>query len=201
LPSLQFFCRLRKVLPATTVRVKMLTYFKALRPKSGYNVDEAYNAKPHTAELFATVRDNGRILDDFRCVLGGHAVFEASFELGKVMEDPSISRWTVHLQKWPRDVNLRAGMLTGVWSDVAGLVSSRDAAVFDAQGAQIPPNEFLRRLTEDDSDPLFASVRWAVVLGDNGRLVAQIQGLPGPAAVLNGKPALKRSVKKPFFFV
>ena len=179
----------------------MLTYFKALRPKSGYNVDEAYNAKPHTAELFATVRDNGRILDDFRCVLGGHAVFEASFELGKVMEDPSISRWTVHLQKWPRDVTLRAGMLTGVWSDVAGLVSSRDAAVFDAQGAQIPPNEFLRRLTEDDSDPLFASVRWAVVLGDNGRLVAQIQGLPGPAAVLNGKPALKRSVKKPFFFL
>jgi hypothetical protein len=78
------------------------------------------------------------------------------------MEDPSISRWTVHLQKWPRDVNLRAGMLTGVWSDVAGLVSSRDAAVFDAQGAQIPPNEFLRRLTEEDSDPLFASVRWAV---------------------------------------
>jgi hypothetical protein len=61
----------------------MLTYFKALRPKSGYNVDEAFNAKPHTAELFATVRDNGRILDDFRCVLGSHTVFEASFELGK----------------------------------------------------------------------------------------------------------------------
>ncbi len=94
----------------------------------------------------------------------------------------------MHLQKWPRDVNLRAGMLTGLWSDVAGLVSSRDAAVFDAQGAQIPPNEFLRRLTEDDSDPLFASS----VLGDNGRVVAQIQGLPGPAAMLNGKPALKR---------
>jgi hypothetical protein len=42
------------------------------------------------------------------------------------------------------------------------MVSSKDAAVFDAQGAQIPPNEFLRRLTEDDSDPLFAFIRWAV---------------------------------------
>jgi hypothetical protein len=104
----------------------MLTYFMAIRPESGYSVDEAFTAKPHTAELFATVRDNGRILDDFQCVVGGQEVFEASFELGKVMEDPS--RWTVHLQKWPRDVNLRAGMLTGVWSDVAGLVSSRDAA-------------------------------------------------------------------------
>jgi hypothetical protein len=69
----------------------MLTYFKAIRPKPGYNVDDASTSKPHTAELFATVRDNGRILDDFRCVVGGHAIFEASFELGKVMEDPSIA--------------------------------------------------------------------------------------------------------------
>jgi len=124
--------------------------------------------------------------------VGGHAIFEAQFELGKLVEDPSLTRWAVHLQKWPRDVNLRAGMLTSLWSDVAGLVSSRDTAVFDTQGAQIPPNKFLRRLTEDDSDPLFASIQWAVVVGNNGRLVAQIQGLPGPAAVLNGKPALKR---------
>ncbi len=185
--SLHIFCRSRKVLPAGIARVKMLTYFKALRPRPGYLVDEAPNVSPHMAELFATVRDNGRILDDFRCVVGGHAIFEAQFELGKMVEDPSHSRWAVHLQKWPRDVNLRAGMLTSLWSDVAGLVSSRDAAVFEAQGAQI-----LRRLTKDDSDPLFASIRWAVVIGDNGRLVAQIQGLPGPGAVLNGKPALKR---------
>jgi hypothetical protein len=44
-----------------SVRVRMLTYFKAIRPKSGYSVDEAFTGKPHTAELFATVRDNGRI--------------------------------------------------------------------------------------------------------------------------------------------
>ncbi len=98
-------------------------------------MDEASTASPHTTELFATVRDNGRILDDFRCVMGGHAIFEAQFELGKLVEDPSLSRWSVHLQKWPRDVNLQAGMLTGLWTDVAGLVSSRDTAVFDAHGA------------------------------------------------------------------
>jgi hypothetical protein len=119
----------------------MLTYFKALCSRPGYLVDEASTASPLTAELFATVRDNGHILDDFRCVMGGHAIFEAQFELGKLVEDPSLSRWSVHLQEWPRDVNLRAGMLTGLWSDVAGLVSSRDSAVFDAQGAQIPSND------------------------------------------------------------
>jgi hypothetical protein len=83
-------------------------------------------------------------------------------------------------------------MLSGLWSDMDSLVSSRDAAVFDAQGAGIPANEFLRRLHENDNDPYFAAIRWAVVLDDNGGVVAQIQGLPGPAAVLNGKTALKR---------
>jgi hypothetical protein len=170
----------------------MLTYFKAIRPRPGFKVDEPPTTSPHTAELFATVRDNGRILDDYRCVIGGHAIFEAQFELGKLLEDPSLSKWTVHMQKWPRDINLRDGMLSGLWTDVAGLVSSPDAAVFDAQGAGIPANEFLRRLHEDDGNQYFAAIRWAVVLGDNGRLVAQIQGLPGPAGVLNGKPALKR---------
>jgi hypothetical protein len=53
---------------------------------------------------------------------------------------------------------------------IASLVSSRDAAVFDGHGAGIPCSEFLRRLHEDDNDPYFAAIRWAVVLGDNGRL-------------------------------
>jgi hypothetical protein len=44
------------------------------------------------------------------------------------------------MQRWPRDVNLHTGMISGLWSDVASLVSSRDAAVFDAQGAGIPAN-------------------------------------------------------------
>jgi hypothetical protein len=96
------------------------------------------------------------------------------------------------MQKWLHDINLRDSMLSGLWSDVASLVSFRDSAVFDAQGAGIPANEFLRRLHEDDSNPYFAEIQWAVVLGDNGRLFAQIQGLPGPAGVLNGKPTLKR---------
>jgi hypothetical protein len=44
----------------------MLTYFKALRPRPGYLIDEPSTASPHTAELFATARDNGCIVDDFR---------------------------------------------------------------------------------------------------------------------------------------
>jgi hypothetical protein len=39
-----------------------------------------------------------------------------------------------------------------------------------------------------------AAVRWAVVLDDGGWLAVQLQGLPASAAMLNGKPSLKRSV-------
>ncbi len=53
-------------------------------------------------------------------------------------------------------MNLHTGMLSGLWSDV---VSSRDAAVFDAQGAGIPANEFLRREHENDNDPYVAAIR------------------------------------------
>jgi hypothetical protein len=38
---------------------------KTIRPASGFNVDDAPTTSAHsTAELFAQVRDNGRILDD-----------------------------------------------------------------------------------------------------------------------------------------
>ncbi len=91
----------------------------------------------------------------------------------------------------------------GLTWPLASLVSSRDAAVFDARGAGIPANESLRRPHEyynDPYDPYFAAIRWAVVLGDNARVVAQIQGLPGPAAVLYGKPAVKRTKSSQFAF-
>jgi hypothetical protein len=158
----------------------MLTYFKAIRPKSGYSVDEAFTAKPHTAEIFPTVRDNGRILDDFQCVVGGHAVFEASFKLGKVMEDPSISRSGPGTSTSERACYCSQGP------------TSLDSYLHvTRQSSTRKGRRSLQTSSSGGFDPLF---RWAVVLGDNGRLVAQIQGLPGQAAVLNGKPALKRSV-------
>ena len=59
------------LVPATSRRpFDMLQYFKAIRPASGYNVDEAPNDRSITMELHAQVRNNGRILDGTRHVLG-----------------------------------------------------------------------------------------------------------------------------------
>jgi hypothetical protein len=58
----------------------MLRLYKAIRPAAGYSVDEAPNSHPRTAELFATVRNNGRVLDDVKIVIGGTGIFEANFK-------------------------------------------------------------------------------------------------------------------------
>ncbi len=43
-----------------------------------------------TSHLFATVRDNGRIMDNVKCVIGGTDCLEAEFSLGKLFEDPAV---------------------------------------------------------------------------------------------------------------
>jgi hypothetical protein len=40
-----------------------LRLYKCIRPAAGFQVDEAPTNHPHTAELFATVHDNGRIIE------------------------------------------------------------------------------------------------------------------------------------------
>jgi hypothetical protein len=66
----------------------MWQYFKVMRPLPGFHVDQPPTNVKHSAELFDTIRTNGRILDDVRCVLGGNEIIEASFQLGKLMENP-----------------------------------------------------------------------------------------------------------------
>jgi hypothetical protein len=170
----------------------MLRFCKAIRPIAGFHVDQAPTNSRYTAELFATVRNNGRILDEVRCVLGGNETVEADFPLAKLYEDDNIKEWTVKMQKWPRDIDLRRGLLSGQWVDMRALVTTRDACILDKDGAGITASAFLKALDSAEDGPEEAAVRWAVVLGDSGLLVVQLQGLPGPAATLNGKPALKR---------
>jgi hypothetical protein len=171
----------------------MLRLFKAIRPKEGYNVDEPPTHSKHTAELFARVRNNGRMIDEFKCVLGGSEVIEADFSLGLLFEDPVVSEFSAKIQRWPRDIDLRKGLLSGRWEDFKWMVSCRDACILDKEGGGLTANDFLKACSnmEEAED---AEVKWAVVLNDGGRLAIQLQGLPASAAMLNGKPSLKRSV-------
>jgi hypothetical protein len=71
----------------------MLRLFKAIRPKGGYNVDKPPTHSKHRAELFAKVRNNGRILDEFKCMLGGSEVIKADFSLGLLFKDPVVAEF------------------------------------------------------------------------------------------------------------
>ena len=64
----------------------MLRAGKPVRPAANFTEDEAPANNKHTAELFAMVRDNGRILDEVRCVLGGNETLEAEFSLGNLFD-------------------------------------------------------------------------------------------------------------------
>jgi hypothetical protein len=58
------------------------------------------------------VRDNGHILDSTRCVLGGTDI------LAKLFDDPVLQSYKMHVQRWPRDVDLKKGLLSGLWKDL-----------------------------------------------------------------------------------
>ncbi len=105
----------------------MWRFYKAIRPLPGFNVDEPTGTLPYSAELFATVHDTGRFLEDVRCQLqaeeGGGGCEHRRLD----HPDPEV----------PRDVELRKGLLSSLWVDIPALVSGRDAQVLDDQGAGI----------------------------------------------------------------
>jgi hypothetical protein len=66
----------------------MLRFYKAIWPATGFHTAQPPTTSKHTAQLFAEVRDNGRILDNTRCVLGGTDILEADVSLAKLFDDP-----------------------------------------------------------------------------------------------------------------
>ncbi len=71
---------------------------------------------------------------------------ETSFQLGKLMENPDFKEYEIKMQRWPRDIELRKGLVSGAWTSLSDLVASRDADVYNKDGSGIPANEFLQSL-------------------------------------------------------
>jgi hypothetical protein len=169
-----------------------LRLYKAIRPMPGFLIDEAPTNARYTSELFATVRADGRVIDHTRYVIGGSDILEASFDLDKLFTDPDFEGWTVNIQRFPRDVDVRRGMLSGPWHNLIDVAASRNASFLDRDGAEIPVGEFIRRAKDADSGPQVGAIRWAIILNDASKLALMLQGLPATASQLMGKPSMKR---------
>jgi len=163
----------------------------AIRPKSEFLIAHCGLGGPRSVELLAQQRNNGRILDAARLVLGGSDVIQVDVDLYDVLAAPTFKGWRLRYQIWPRDISIRLNMATSAWRDLEAIVAGRDAEIMNADGAFIPQNEFLGLLGESGG-PSSAALRWQVISGDDGGIYLQLQALPGSAPVLNGKPALRK---------
>ena len=162
-----------------------------VRPRTEFLLAQATTPGDRCVDLLAQLRASGRILDACRLVVGGSEVIQVDIDLHRTVPIDRFKQWRIRYQIWPRDVVIRRNQATGDWVDVEALVAGRDAEIVDAGGAFIPPNEFLAILAEQDP-PRSASIRWAVVIADDGGVHLQLQTLPGSPTVLNGKPMLRK---------
>jgi hypothetical protein len=132
-------------------------------------VDQPPNDDNYTAEIFAMVRDNGRILDDFKCVIGGTDILEADFmQSRQALQQPG-HRSSHHPDA---EVDARPGSSEGACSPVLGRTGLR--------------------VSEDHGGPGERSGGVGCLLGCQAKLVILLHGLPAAAAILNGKPSYKR---------
>ena len=155
--------------------------------------DDFTTARPRNAgfcgmELLAQVRPNGRILDHYRVSLGGSRILDVNCRLAELLLCPATAALRFKYSVWPRDVDIKRNMSSTAWSDVYDLLASKRASVTDEENQQIPSDRLLQDLKDANNT---ASVRFAVVAGEDARMQLQLQCLPGSANSLMGKPLLR----------
>jgi hypothetical protein len=152
-----------------------------------------------TVELFAQLRNTGRILDGFRFVLDGAKALEAYVDLDRVIPVPELKGLQAFFQCWPRDIKIRRNMLTSSWVSITDGISGNDVDILDEGGAGVAAGTVLRILERlPGTGPTNASTRWAVMVGADNFLKLQLQGLPLVASALNNRSTFKGYVLKPF---
>jgi hypothetical protein len=159
-----------------------------------FPAEEFNTAAPRAAgqlymELMIQVRPNGRMLDHCRISLGGTSVVDSQFDLDRVFSFPAASDWSARYQVWPKDIDLRLNMASTGWKDIAVMVASRDVIIIDKNsGEPVESEKVLEAIKASGSG---ASVRFAMIVGEDQAVHLQLQGLPAAATVLMGKPAFR----------
>jgi hypothetical protein len=143
-------------------------------------------------ELLAQLRPSGRILDHFQVALDGTTAISQELDLGQLIPSSTFKGYKLAFQYWPRDIRIRRNMLTSAWMDIPALVCANEAQVLDSLGAGVSAGSFMRMLDDLPEDgPESGSLRWAVIVGEDGGMRLQLQSLPCDAVSLSGKPATK----------
>jgi hypothetical protein len=119
-------------------------------------------------------------------------LLEKQLDLGQLIPVPTFKGYRLQFQYWPRDIQIRRNMLTSAWIDVPPLVCSNEAQVADERGREVAADQFIELLESLPEDgPESISLRWAVIIGEDGEPRLQLQSLPSDAVSLSGHPATK----------
>jgi hypothetical protein len=148
----------------------------------------------HSVELMAQLRPNGRVMDHWRLALGGSGSMELNVPLNQILPIQAGFPDGLRLktQYWPRDVAIRRNMSSSSWQDVYETLAARQATVETAEGEVVPTDEVIGLLDGLPQTAIkSASLRWAVVIAEDGNLQLDLQSLPAPAKTLAGRPAFK----------
>ncbi len=84
-------------------------------------------------------------------------------------------------------------MTTSGWMDLLTLLAANEVSVMSNTGENVLNPVVVEALSGlPDKTSNSASWRWAVCIGEAGKLELQLQCLPCPATILAGKPIFKR---------
>jgi hypothetical protein len=144
-------------------------------------------------EVMAQARSSGRIIDNFRVVIGGSRILQAEFTTNINFSGDLIPSTALDLQKRPADILIRRNLTTSEWFDAVGLLRSRELIAGRDESEDEDQNDDLLTLIDALQDPASAqaALRWAVVVGEDQRPQLQLQALPASASTLNSRPLLK----------
>ena len=160
--------------------------------------DDFHTASPavqgeYTVELFAQLRSTGRILDGFRLALDGSKPLEINVDMAKIIPVGPFQGWQYAQQFWPRDIVIRQNLTTSAWVSITDTIAGNHGDIVDSTGAGVSSSNFLRTIQKLPADgPTNASTRWAIVIGTDGYLKLQWQGLPLVASALNSRTTFRR---------
>jgi hypothetical protein len=145
-----------------------------------------------TLEVFAQLRNTGRILDNFRCVLGGSRHLEIDASLMDMIPNECFRGWRYKTQKSPGEVVIRKNMFSSAWVETPTTLLFNEASIYNAAG-QVVSNDVFMGMLEDlpESGPETVATRYCVVIGADRKPALQFQCLPTSAVVLSGKATFK----------
>ncbi len=144
-------------------------------------------------ELLAQARPSGRVIDHWSLVIGGSQFLEAELDLRELIPTASdLPELKLTYQLLPAQVEIRRNMTTSTWLDVLDLVRSNNLLLPESD-SDISLRDIAETLT-NKADKTYgtASIRWAVCVGEAGKLELQLQAISASAKFLGGKPAFKR---------